>query len=67
MQGSQCLECKHFLGSTKGRLGLRCEAFPDGIPDGVAAGVIDHTKPIKGDHGIRFEKRGGGEHGQGNA
>ena len=61
MQGSQCLECKHFLGARGEKLGLRCEAFPNGIPEEILSGEVDHTKPVNGDHGIQFKKREGGE------
>lgn len=33
-----------------------CMAFPGGIPDVIAFGDNDHTKPYPGDHGIQFEK-----------
>jgi len=61
----QCFACKHFLGMREvpgDEDGLPpdtvacCEAFPNGIPDAIARG-FDHTKPYKGDHGIRFEPR----------
>lgn len=32
-----------------------CDAFPDGIPGDVLDGLNDHTKPIDGDRGIRYE------------
>jgi len=49
-----CLECKHFLDDSKP--GLRCAAFPDGIPDAIIFGDHDHHKPYKDDNGIQFEK-----------
>ena len=33
-----------------------CEAFPKGIPDEIAYGDNDHTKPFKGDNGIQYQK-----------
>lgn len=33
-----------------------CIAFPAGIPDAIAFGANTHTKPYKGDGGIRFER-----------
>ena len=34
---------------------MRCEAFPDGIPDKIWQSEIEHTEPYPGDHGIEFE------------
>ncbi len=45
----QCMKCKHYEGA------LTCKAFPDGIPPAILRGEDDHTKPVAGDHGIRFE------------
>jgi len=52
--------CVHFLGvkndgeeSTERPI---CGAFPDGIPESIAYGNDTHIHPIKGDHGIQFEK-----------
>jgi len=49
MLSTQCLECKHYLGFNT------CEAFKKRIPDIIFTGEHDHTKPYKGDNGIRFE------------
>ncbi len=49
MQTSQCPVCKWRLN------GLRCVAFPESIPHDILVGKHDHTKPFKGDDGIRFE------------
>ena len=45
----QCISCTHY------RMGGECEAYPDGIPYEIISGQADHTKPYKGDNGIRFE------------
>ncbi len=34
--------------------GFTCEAFPDGIPDGIIDNQADHRRTIEGDNGIRF-------------
>ena len=38
---------------------LKCAAFPEGVPDEIAIGYNDHSKPVEGDHGFRFEPREG--------
>jgi hypothetical protein len=45
-----CHSCKHW------NKDLTCKAFPSGIPRGILVGYIDHTKPVKGDNGIQYEK-----------
>ena len=46
-----CHFCRHL--STEG--GMRCAAFPDGIPWEIQAGEWDHRQPHPGDHGIRYD------------
>jgi hypothetical protein len=46
-----CHLCRHL--STEG--GMRCAAFPDGIPWEIQAGEWDHRQPHPGDHGIRYD------------
>jgi hypothetical protein len=53
MQTPMCAYCKHFNAEVRDE--NVCAAFPDGIPDEIAFKNADHTKPFKGDHGIRFE------------
>ena len=36
---------------------MGCEAFPEGIPDAISEGRFVHTKPYRGDHGLRFVPR----------
>lgn len=56
--------CKHFWGiiqpdrAEEGSQMPACKAFPKGIPDKIAYGTNRHTRPVKGDHGIQFEKEG---------
>ncbi len=33
-----------------------CLAFPDGIPNAIAYGRNDHTKPYKGDGGTQYKR-----------
>ncbi len=53
-----CLPCVHFHDiafTTTER--TTCAAFPDGIPDFIWDGRNTHRRPVKGDHGIQFERR----------
>ena len=34
----------------------KCKAYPKGTPQEIFNGTHDHTKPYKGDNGIRFEE-----------
>ncbi len=59
MIGAQppCMECVHFTRDSEE--GLRCDAFPEGIPDAIIYGDSDHNKPFPGDGGIVFESSDG--------
>lgn len=48
MQDFQCLSCKHYRGY------LKCDAYPDGIPEPLLEGT-SHKMPYPGDNGIRWE------------
>ena len=52
MSGFSCLRCKHLNEDN-----ISCKAFPDVIPHDIKAGIIDHRKPFRGDHGIQFEPK----------
>lgn len=54
MIGYQCRECRHI------RQDYSCDAFPDGMPWDIVMG-FDHSQPLDGDNGIRFERRTAGE------
>jgi hypothetical protein len=51
--GGICQLCRHL--DRQSPIGMRCEAFPYGIPFAVRAGVFDHRNPHPGDRGIQFE------------
>jgi hypothetical protein len=44
-----CSTCKHR------NLDWTCKAYPEGIPEEIFNGEIDHRKPYKGDNGIIYE------------
>jgi len=49
MTKSQCFSCVRYWGVGK------CDAYPKRIPSKIFLDKHDHTKPYKGDNGIRFE------------
>jgi hypothetical protein len=49
-----CLDCTRFRETTWPVRGLRCDAFPDGIPDAILRSKADHRQPYAGDHGLQF-------------
>ena len=55
-----CIFCRHLR---EGQ--VRCEAFPEGIPDDLLFALRDHQEPYEGDRGIRFELKPGEEAGLG--
>lgn len=42
METILCNNCKNYIGD------LKCLAFPDGIPEKILTGELDHEKPIEG-------------------
>lgn len=52
--GKQCATCKHL--HTKANK-TTCDAYPEGIPDGILLGYFNHTKPFPGDRGVTYERR----------
>ena len=48
-----CLECVHFHAGTRS-----CDAFPDGIPIRIWAGVRSHRQRVWSDHGIVYSPSG---------
>jgi hypothetical protein len=51
-----CSACKHLRKDK-----TTCDAFPDGVPDGIIKFGEDHREPVPGDQGIVFEKRPGAD------
>ena len=50
-----CFGCYYLLTDNNE---MSCPAFFDtGIPDVIKSGENDHTKPVPGDHGIRFKPK----------
>lgn len=54
-------QCKHLLGAYQpDQSELKeipcCRAFPEGIPREISYGNNLHLKPVKGDHGLQYEK-----------
>lgn len=45
----QCATCKNWT------IALSCRAFPDGIPDEILSGEVDHSKSYPGDSGILYD------------
>ena len=63
LQEPKCFtrRCKHYLGviqpdGTEMTETNYCKAFPESIPNEIAYGDNDHTKPFPGDNGIQFEE-----------
>jgi len=47
-----CQSCNHYWGENK------CEAFPEGIPEGIFRGQVLHEEPTKDQkNNIVFKKR----------
>lgn len=46
----QCPTCSRYRGL------LACDAFPDGIPQEILSGLVDHADPYPGDQGLRYQE-----------
>jgi hypothetical protein len=51
---NSCQTCKYRSPDEPGE----CLAFPDGIPEEILDGLVDHKKPYPGDNGITYEPVG---------
>lgn len=47
-----CNTCKHYNRNYP----PTCKAFPRGIPMSIISGETVHTKPVRGDKGIQYER-----------
>ena len=47
-----CADCIHY----RGGFPPKCIAFPKRIPKEIYNDGFDHSKPFKGDQGVRYEK-----------
>jgi hypothetical protein len=51
-----CATCLHFHDDDN-RETATCDAFPDGIPEQILTGEVDHKSPFPNDNGIRYERQ----------
>jgi hypothetical protein len=49
----QCFDCTRLHAGK----GMRCDAFPGGIPEAILLARHDHRQPYPGDNGILFEAK----------
>jgi hypothetical protein len=52
-----CFDCIHYRPSDDDDEPMKCDAYPDGIPDEIIMNDLDHTVPLPGDNGIQFSPR----------
>lgn len=51
MTAPQCFDCTRLR---RGE-GMKCDAFPGGIPGPIQYGERDHREPFADDRGIRYD------------
>lgn len=54
MTAPLCLTCARLWDKEPG---IACEAFPEGIPDGILDNRVAHTSPYPGDNGLTYQER----------
>ena len=47
----QCATCARYRGLND-KFRPSCDAYPDGIPEGIITGLVDHRLPQDGDGGL---------------
>lgn len=56
MISRQCTNCLHRIDSAVSDSGgTICLAFPEGIPEEIETGEVDHSTPYPGDNGYQYE------------
>ena len=50
-----CMACTRYH-RDDGRMWFRCDAYPEGIPQGIIESQVDHRKPYVGDHDLQFQQ-----------
>ena len=50
-----CSTCTYYI--KNGKKSFVCQAYPDGIPDVIIRGEVDHIEPYPGDHGIQYMEK----------
>jgi len=53
-----CMACARYH-RDDGMMWFRCDAFPQGIPEGIIESQIDHRMPFPGDNDLQFEQQRG--------